>query len=434
MGINDAVLAGWPGGVKGGAALPIFVINDYLRIAFQDLGLIDSFGRLRTSEPGNRTDFTFTYDKQPLVFDEIAAGSGSATHDAALRAVYLSTGGTASGAGMRFMQRFYSPYTPGNSQEIVMTGNLNPDNLSPSQMANIRAEIGYGDALNGVGFRFDANGAGVFIRSSIGGSAADLAYVPQAYWHNNVPSVDWSKSRIFIIDFQSLAVGRVRFYLNMDGEAVLVHEIHNDNRRVGPYWQTGSLPPYWSVENMGIATAVGRVLAICVTVKSEGGLDLLDLPGYPFAKANGETLITVSTSLIPLLSIQIKTTFNSLPNRGLVMPTALGFVADNVIHYHIILNPTTLTGAAFTSVDNYSLCNFDVTASAVAGGRIIDEGYAGGSLAVGRLVSNERGITGKNPLSINAAGTVGDILTIAAVRVGSVNAMSGASLVWKEIR
>ncbi len=423
----------WPGGVQGGAAAPVFLVND-LGVSVELVNTADAFGRLRTAQPVTRTDFTFTYDKQPMAFDEIITGSGAATHNANLRAVLLSTGGNGSGAGAKLTQRFYAPYTPGNSQYIVMTGNLNYAGLNAIQMANIRAEIGYGDAANGVGFLFDAQGAAVFLRTSVGGAPAETV-IYQADWNQNTAlSVDWTKSQIFIIDFQSLAVGRIRFYLDRAGVAVLVHEIYNDNVRSGPYWQIGSAPPYWSVINTGVAGATGQVLAICCTVKSEGGEHLLELPGFHFAASNDVTPVTVSNSMIPVLSIQIKTTFNSLTNRGLVIPTLAGFSNDNPIHYHLVLNPT-LTGASFTSVDAQSLVNVDRSASALSNGRIISEGYVGsGTPGAARAAGAERSLLGKIPLSVNALGTIGDILTVAAERVGSQNAATTIALEWKEIR
>jgi hypothetical protein len=94
-------------------------------------------------------------------------------------------------------------------------------------------------------------------------------------------------------------------------------------------------------------------------------------------------------------------------------------------------NPT-LTGATFNSVDNHSLCEFDIAATATTGGRVIANGFsgAGGTRASGA----EKGVTSKIPLSVNYAGTTGDTITIAAVRVGGQNAAVSAAMEWQEIR
>lgn len=412
------------------------VVVDPVGVVYDDSGNLDAFSRLRvSSSEGFRMDSTFTYDKQPLLFDEIKAGAGSAVFDSNLRAVYLATGGLADADEAALRLHFATPYTPGNSQLIVMTGCLNPD--ASAQWTNSKAEIGYGNDNNAVGFRFSmiagAPQASVFLRSSISGAPVDLENVKQTDWNvDTLQVLDWSKSQIFIIDFQSLAVGRIRFYIDRSGVATLVHEMHNDNLRAGPYWQNASLPPYWKIENTGIALATHRMLAICCTVKSEGGANLGDIPGFPFSATNGATPKTASTSLIPVLSIQLKTTFGGVSNRGLVIPTDLQMIGTNPAHYQLLVNPT-LTGAAFASVNADSLCNLDTSATVIAGGRLIQAGYIGGGSGGVRGLSSI-GLTGRIPLSVNALGTVGDILTVAAIRVGSSDSAVNAAINWKEVR
>lgn len=390
----------------------------------------DAFGRLRVSDTGLRVDSTFSYDKQPLLFDEVIGGAGTATFNSNLRAVYLSTVAPTASNSATLRLHYHAPYTPGNSQFIAMTGNLNPDSII--NWTNMRAEIGYGSQNNGIGFRYDENGCSIFLRSSISGSAQDLVLVRQADWNVDTASdVDWTKSQIFMMDFQSLAVGRIRFYLDRDGDAVLVHSIENDNVRVGSYWQSGSLPPYWSIENTGVAQAIGRVLAICCTVKSEGAPDLNELPGFPFSYSNVAAAKTVSSSLVPVLTIQLKPTISGVTNRGLVRVEDISIMGTNPFHWRLVKNAT-LSGVNFSSVDNNSICNGDTTASAISGGVTILSGYQGS--AAGARTSASVPLTGKVPLAVNSQGTTGDTLTLAAIRVGSQDSAVSAAINWQEIK
>jgi|PlaIllAssembly_1097288.scaffolds.fasta_scaffold01829_4 hypothetical protein len=392
---------------------------------------LDAFQRLRISSTGQRVDSAFTYDKQPMLFDEIISGTGTASHSTNLRSVYLTTGGLLAGASASLRLKYHTPYTPGNSQLIFITGTLNPD--ATADWTNVRAEIGYATENNGVGFRYDETGAHIFLRSSISGAPADLVLVDQAAWNiNTVPGVDWTKSQIFGIDFQSLAVGRIRFFLDISGSAVLVHEIYNDNLRVGPYWQTASLPPVWSVTNTGAANSVCRVLAICVTVKSEGAENWEDIHGFPFSASNGATPKTVSTTLVPVMSIQLKTLFNGLINRSIVVPQDVIFMGTNPFLWQLIYNPT-LTGSVFNSVDANSVCNFSTAATVIAGGRVIASGYSSGGSGGVRGTGGFL-ISGRVPLSVNAPGTVGDILTMACQRVGSSDSAVNVAINWQEVR
>ena len=139
---------------------------------------------------------------------------------------------------------------------------------------------------------------------------------------------------------------------------------------------------------------------------------------------------TVSTTLIPLLSIQVAATFNSLANRGLTIPVAFSLQTDNPIFYKVLYRPT-LTGASFAAVNaTYSHMQFDKTASAVSGGIVIDEDFL--SSGNNRVVGDE-GLLGRTIMSLGNTGT-SDILTLAAVREAASNASVDAVLRWLEIR
>lgn len=422
---TDHPLAGYIRAVDAASKLDVVVSEaNTLPIALADNAQLDAFGRLRVAETGLRADVEFTLDTMPLLMESIAAGGASIAHNATTRDVTLAIGDANAGTIATLPLHYHVPYTPGSGQKIDMTGTLDA------------AGIGGGVAS-------------LFVRNN----GVDVVDLPQTSWNNGVPDVDWSKSQIFSMDFQSLKVGRVRFAMVRDGVEVLLHEIYNDNRRLNGYWQYPSLPLAWRIYNAdgntvmeigyfnatnGIgfkytipANATAQLLAICGTVKSEAGTDLFDIAGFPFSESNGATTVTVSTTLIPLLSIQLKTTFNSKENRGLVIPLDISLVNDNPIHYKVILNAT-LTGAAFASVDANSLVNFDVAASALTGGRVLESGYAGAGGV--RAAATRPGLSGRVPLSVNYPGTVGDILTVAAVRVGTTNAATGVALDWKEVR
>jgi hypothetical protein len=249
-----------------------------------------------------------------------------------------------------------------------------------------------------------------------------------------------------------LKVGRVRFALDRAGLAVPVATIENDNERAIGYWQLANAQTFWKIYNTtdNTITEVGygdtdnaigfrytsaldatqSVRAICTTVKSEGGGNLLDIAGIPFCASNGATTRQVTATPLPVLSVQLKTAFGAGTNRAIVIPGDVSFVTDYPLFYRIIINGT-LTNASFNSVDANSICNFDVAATAITGGRVVACGYAGAGGT--RAGTTGAGIKNKIPLSVNALGTVGDIITVEAVRVGTNNVAVGASLDWEEV-
>ena len=185
----------------GGSMVPVYIENDVLtttqdsstisQVEFGDSASLDAFGRLRVSEPSNRADIEFIYDKQPTLMDEVTAGGGSVAHVANTRDLTLSIG-DAVDATEAAMYSYDIPYTPGNSQLIDITGTMD------------FAEIGGGTAA-------------VFLRSSVSGSVVETVVNQTAWNKNTVSNVDWTKSQIFALDFQSLKVGRIRYGLVRDG-------------------------------------------------------------------------------------------------------------------------------------------------------------------------------------------------------------------------
>jgi hypothetical protein len=395
-------------------------------ITSSDSSLFDAFGSLRTSSNGNRYDVEFIYDKQSNLVDEVTVSGGTATHNASSRDVTLAIANTTTGTEAALYSRIDIPYTAGNSQLIEVTGTL--DN----------AAIGGGTAY-------------LFIRSSVSGSLQETA-IAQSNWHYNPGDFDWSKSQIFRMDFQSLKVGRIRFDFIRNGLAVKVHEIYNDNVRNTGFWQTPTLPQYWRIYNDATYTymemgygdtnnAIGlryriaknasaTMRAICGTVKSEGSSGIFQMPGLNRSIDNGTTPKTVSTTLIPLLSIRPSATFNSIANRGLYIPNEYSIVGTNPMRYVILYRPV-LTGASWVAVDAVnSGMEYDVTASAVTGGIVVDSDYFSTNR---NSESRSDGLLERAILSLGRTG-VADILTIAAIRTSTSDSSTYSAMKWKEIR
>ena len=385
----------------------------------------DAFGRLRASEPGNRFDVEFSNDLQPLLMDQVIVGAATITHNATTRDVALNIVSTGATNSATFGGHYHVPYTPGCSQLIDVTGTLD------------YAGLGGGTAS-------------IFLRNN----GAEQTWAQSAWTSkDNATSIDWKYSQILMVDFQSLKVGRLRVGFVRGGVPLLVHSIVNDNVRANGYWQRPNLPLYWRIYNSGgntiaemgygdanngigvrytmSANANAKMLAICGTVKSEGGPALFDLPGFPFVFGNEATTKSVGATLIPLCSIQVQTTFNSLPNRSLVIPTGFGFYLENPVHYKVLLNPT-LTNANFAQIDARSCVYGDTSATAVSGGIVIDADYVGSAST--KMSEYSRPITGRVPLSIGYAGTTGDILTVAAIRTTGANAATAAVIKYREVR
>jgi hypothetical protein len=317
------------------------------------------------------------------------------------------------------------PYTPGNSQLIETTGVLD------------FANIGTGTAY-------------VFLRTNVTGTVTETA-VAQSSWVNATSGVNWNYSHIFGFDFQSLKVGTVNFYMVRSGEFVKVHTINNDNLRNTGYWQRATLPHYNRIYNDGTYTymevgygdtenAIGfryritknasaTMKGICSTVKSEGGEDIFDLPGFPFTVDRGETAVAVSTTLIPIISIRVDSVFNSITNRSIVIPESFDISTDNPMRYAFYYRPT-LTGASWVDADSHSGVEYDVSSTVITGGYKVGGGYV---TTQRNINAGLNGLFGRIELALGRTGT-SDILTLAGIRTSTSNANVLASISGRTIR
>lgn len=395
----------------------------------------DAFGRFRVSSPITLFEAQFQYDNQPLLFTTSLSGTGTVAKTSGESSLTLATGGTASGATAINQTKIYLRYQPGKSELIAMTGILG------IQKTNVRSRIGYFEVDDGFYFQMDGSGTGtdgasVNIRSSTSGSPVNTTIL-QANWNldklngtgSSGATLDFSKTQIFVIDFQWLGVGRIRFGFYINGALVYCHQVFNDNTIVSPYTNTANLPLRAEITNTGTAASTTTMKQICMTVLSEGGVEHPN--SFRFVASNGATSISVSTRR-PVLSIQPKTTFNSITNRVPLFLVTSGIAASSgSIYWEIVANGT-LTGASFSSVDSHSGTNFDVAATAISGGIVLEAGFASGGGDTSRGLV-ETSLLGLVPITLDFAGTTGDILSIVCTAfTGSVS--TNAEMGWSETR
>jgi hypothetical protein len=406
--------------------------NSYSLHTYFDDFSSDAFGRFRVSDPSERLSVEFLYGKQSEYFDEVT-NNGTVTHNANTSDLTLSISDANSGTYAK-MKSYPVPYTPGNSQLVEMTGVLN--------LAGI------------TGGTYEC-----FLRSKISGSVVDLTTVERSSWDNfsEDSERDFTKSQIFAIDFQSLRVGTIRFWIFKNGAPKLVTAINNDNVRDSGYWQSPNLPVSYQITNDGnytylemcygddnnaigfrykvAANANATMKQICCTVKSEGGLPIPRIEGLLRVADRGVTTKTVSTTLVPLISIKPSSTFLSKPNLGLYLIRKFSVQTDEAIKIVLVHNPT-LTGASWINVNtNESGMQYDISATALTGGHNADSEYiyaASAAPASSRVTTADSGLLRRVYLWNRENGESG-IFTVAAIRTGATDASVLASIQWEEI-
>lgn len=381
----------------------------------------DLFGKQRGSSAFSLFNCQFLFDKKPLFWDELLAVGGTATFNVNTSDISMAVT-TASGSRVVRQTKEYFTYQANRVHQLACTGVF-----APAQ-ANTNQYIGLGDDSDGVFFTLQGISFGVLTRTSTSGAPIDN-FVPQSSFNIDKldgtgpsgASIDLTKTQLMFIEYQWFGVGSVRWGMYLNGAIVYCHEVTHSNVEVVVYMKRGNLPVRYEIINSGVAASSVAMRQICVSVDSEGGYQPT---GIKRGIDIGVTSVTVNTTLIPILSIQLKTAAID----GTIVPnsvTFLGTTADNY-EYQVVLNPA-LTGASFSSVNANSISNFDTAASAMSGGTIISAGY---SSAVQRVVL-EASVATTLKLVASINGTT-DIITLAARHVGVGTVPMLAAVEWTE--
>lgn len=408
---------------------PILVSDSALKVTTiaPGAGSADAFGRMRVADPTTIFQLLYQYDTQPLFMQFSNVGTGSTVKTTNESSLTLSTGGTLVNAQAIAQTKEYFAYEPGKSQLILISAVLN------FALTNGRQRLGYFDVNNGIFFEMaGVAGVSLVLRSNASGSIVETR-VPQASWNidkvdgtgSSGVTVDFSKSQVFVIDFQWLGAGRVRFGFFINGVYTFVHSMPLSNSLTGPYMNTACLPVRAEITNTGVPASADTMKVICISVVSEGGQEKPLL--LNFGASTGATVASVTTRR-PILSIRPKLLFAGQTNRTRIFLSDLVILSNQKdLEYELVYNGV-LTGSVFSSVDSNSGVEKDTSATSIAGGTIYKTGYAStDEIAQVNPVC-------RYPFTLDITGTVQDIISVVATTVPSGATSTSAAFTWEELR
>lgn len=403
-------------------------------IKFQDTGNIDAFGRLRVSNPTTLFDSKQLYDNAPLFWDdsEVSGSGTSSTHSVNKASSVLSVSATTAGRRLRqTFQRFN--YQPGKSQLVFMTGTLGTGD------DGITKCFGLYDDDNGIFLKQEGSVISFVLRSKTSSSVVDNVQ-NQEDWNNNrlngtkptQPILDPTKSQILVIDFEWLAVGRVRIGFVMDGAIIYCHEFNHANKLAGAYMSTPNLPLRYEIENDGTGGA-SELEHICSSVISEGGTDDLGVIRY---KSTNNTATTATTAgvMYAIMGIRLKSTHVSAAVK--ILSTAIQIqTASSKIEWKLLFNPTVAGTFTYSNETNSAIQTaVGTSANTVTGGDAFAGGYLeSGNNSVGGGRSGAKDLNSARRLGGAIDGTLDEIVLVAMPVNGSSNVDVEGSITWQEI-
>lgn len=385
----------------------------------------DAFGRQRVSNLTTLFDSKQIFDNQPLFWDEsLESGSGiSSAHSADTASTVLtSTLNTAGTFTRQTFQRFN--YQPGKSQLVQMTGILDRSGGG----TGVQRRIGYFDDDNGLFFEDDEGTIKVVRRTNVTGTPADNK-VAQSSWNIDVmdgtgPSgvtADWTKTQIFLLDFEWLGVGRARLGINVNGVTYYVHEFNNGNVLDKVYMSTPNLPARYQMITTGSSPA-STMECMCTSVASEGGLTNNGILRHT---DSGSVASLSAGTTYAMIGIRLK----SAQLGGNILLEAISMIAtttNDQLHWELKINPTVAGTFTYSDQTNSSVqIATGAATNTVTAGTDIDGGYLSTALPVTNTVTNA--------LKLGAAidGTVDEI--VLCVKPITNNITVQASLTWREL-
>ena len=349
----------------------------------------DAFGRLRVSNPYTIFDSSNRYaiDDQ---FDTSTVTGGSTTflpNEAAVRMDVT----TASGAEVVRQTYRSMLYQPGKGLLVLETFVMN------TPKANLRQRVGYFGTQNGLYFELTgaAPGTKAFVmRTYVGGSVDNTTRrVEQSAWNGDKLdgtgasglTLDLTKPQILWFDFEWLGVGNVRCGFIINGQYIVCHTYQTANvYGTSVYMTTAILPLRYEITNTAETADASFLKQICSSVMSEGGLEPASID---HVAARTTDLTSVGTTLLPLVSIRLASTALG----AVVLPSAVKVIPTSADNFEIqLVKNATLTGATYNAVASDANVQYDVAATAMTGGTIVQIEYA---------ASSNQGTTALNPIS-----------------------------------
>ena len=400
----------------------------------------DAFGKLRVTNPFTLLDIKFpsetTATANPeflnnnMLITSTSSGAATATYGSS-KSVLRSTG-----IGSYINQsRKYCIYQPGKSLLFLGSGIIIG---ASSTSSNYYAQLGYYDNNNGLFFKKTQTGLYVVLRNNTTNTE-----ILQTDW--NIDSLDgngtsgynldFTKNQLFVIDFEWLSVGRIRFGFYIFGQIYYCHQISNLNELTDPYMLSPNLPIRYELNVADSGTA--SLTQICSSVISEGGYNPI---GRPFSISNGRTSISASGETA-ILALRGNSASASISNNQYyhqnIVPSVISIFGtsnpDFIFRVRLYLAPNSPSISTWNSVDPNSVTEYalggtnitDITNTNI----IVDSGYVQGK---GSVVFQSLDGIFSNLIQITSnINNVSDVFVLTAQTLsGSANIY--ASINWNE--
>jgi len=423
-------------------------------------GMYDAFGKLRVTNPYTLLDLKFpsastgtaNYLSNNMIECNGASGSGTAIYGSSK--CVMSAGGT----GTYISQsRKYCIYQPGKSLIFLGSGIIGPTGISSTNYTN---RLGYFDNENGLYFEHGYTGGvigvtgnmSVVLRNTpVGTTTATDTRISQSTWNidkldgsgNSGITLNFTKAQLFVIDFEWLSVGRIRYGFYIYGKIFYCHQITNVNQMIAPYMLTPNLPVRYEVRNNDGGNV--SLTQICSSVITEGGYNPIGLPFSANVGVPGFAVTATETSVFSLSGYTgtSSSTANQYKHQQII-PSSLNILGDSSknILYNVYLfqapNVPTGTGSFLwqspnsNSIAQYSISNVIFSTVQLSLAIKVDSGFiqGNGNVAFETLQDIFNNLVQITSNITNITDTL--VVTVIATSSGTGSTTAWTSMTWTE--
>ena len=392
---------------------------------------LDAFGRMRISEPLTIFDSSHRFADNDLWASKLIT-NGTSTFNPYEGLVDLEVTDEAGSEVLRETYRVMG-YQPGKSLLVLATSVFN------EAKAGLRQRSGYFSEENGFYLELNNDDLGFVKRSYNTGSVVNTK-VSQADWNvdkmdGTGPSkltLDISKAQILWMDMEWLGVGSVRMGFVVNGQFVVCHIFHHANSIESTYMTTASLPLRMEITNTSATSGASKLKQICHSVMSEGGYELRGTQqGVGTTITSPRSLATAGT-YYPVVALRLKSTGQRLDAITILSDLSFLGLSNGVNYNYRVTQRAIVTGGTWVSGGANSSVEYNLTGTAVSGGRILAQGFSSASnqAKVATNILKEalfRFQLERDPFPPNAFAMV---LEVAA---SSNSALCHASMDWEEV-
>jgi hypothetical protein len=405
-----------------------FIYNN--EIKFSNSPNLDSFGRLRVSNPFTLFDSSHRYDDNGL-WSTSASTGGAAVFNNNQGLINLNVTSSSGSEVIRETTKAFS-YQPGKSLLVLSTFVMNPSKTG------LRQRIGYYGAENGYYLEQNNSTVSFVERSSVTGVLVNSG-ITQSNWNvdkmdGTGPSgiiLDLTKAQILFMDLEWLGVGTVRIGFVINGNFYVCHKFHHANIIDTTYITTASLPLRYEITNTGATSGASTLKQICSTVLSEGGYQLNGLQQAIGIPVTTPRALAVAGTFYPIVSLRLKTSPNRLD--AIVICTAISVMATSSGHYNWqVVAAGTTTGGSWVSAGTSSSVDYNITGVSFTGGRILASGFFSVSNQGSTQVDILKEALFKTQLERNGLTSTPFELTVVVASDGASDTVL-ASIDWEEI-